>query len=75
MNKGIVALIGGVVVAGAGYGLYKVLNKKEKEAEKDLAETIDKVNKENPGLNILSDEELPEKKSLKDQDMFKDDVS
>ena len=104
MNKGILSIIGGVVLAGIGYSIWKNLDKKEKEAEKDLEETIDRVNKENPGLNIESDsefldrmmkeqeeaeeatknwdkrneeiqKELSEKKSLRDQDMFKDKVS
>ena len=31
------------------------MDKKEQEADKELEETIEKVNKENPGLNIGSD--------------------
>lgn len=58
MNKNILIGIGGVILAGIGVGIWKHLNKKEKEAEKDLAETIEKVNKENPGLNIESDSEF-----------------
>lgn len=55
MNKGILSIIGGVVLAGVGYGIWKYLDKKEQEADKELEETIEKVNKENPGLNIGSD--------------------
>lgn len=55
MNKNILIGIGGVILAGIGVGIWKYLNNKEKEAEKDLEETIEKVNKENPGLNIGSD--------------------
>lgn len=58
MNKNILIGIGGVILAGIGVGIWKHLNKKEKEAEKDLEETIDRVNKENPGLNIESDSEF-----------------
>lgn len=55
MNKNILIGIGGVILAGIGFKIWKDLDKKEKEAEKDLDETIDRVNKENPGLNIGSD--------------------
>lgn len=55
MNKNILIGIGGVILAGIGVGIWKYLNNKEKEAEKDLEETIEKVNKKNPGLNIGSD--------------------
>ena len=55
MNKGILSIIGGVVLAGVGYGIWKYFDKKEQEADKELEETIEKVNKENPGLNIGSD--------------------
>lgn len=58
MNKNILIGIGGIVIAGIGVGIWKYLDKKEKEAEKDLAETIEKVNKENSGLNIESDNEF-----------------
>lgn len=58
MNKGILTIIGGIVLADIGYSIWKNLDKKEKEAEKDLEETIDRVNKENPGLNIESDSEF-----------------
>ena len=58
MNKGILTIIGGIVLAGIGYSIWKNLDKKEKEAEKDLEKTIDRVNKENPGLNIESDSEF-----------------
>ena len=56
MNKGILTTIGGAVLLSVGYGIWKYLDKKEEEAEKDLEETIEKVNKENPGLNTESDE-------------------
>lgn len=55
MNKNILIGIGGVILAGIGVGIWKYLDKKEQEADKELKETIEKVNKENPGLDIGSD--------------------
>lgn len=55
MNKNILIGIGGVILAGIVVGIWKYLDKKEQEADKELEETIEKVNKENPGLNIGSD--------------------
>ena len=61
MNKGLLYCIGGVILAGIGFKIWKDLDKKEKEAEKDLEETIDRVNKENPGWNIESDSDFLDK--------------
>lgn len=55
MNKNILIGIGGVILAGIGVGIWKYLDKKEKEADADLQETIKKVNEENSDLNIESD--------------------
>lgn len=38
MNKGLLYGIGGVVIAGLGYGIYKVLNKKEDKVEEVVKE-------------------------------------
>ena len=55
MNKNILIGIGGVVLAGIGYIIWKNLDKKEKEAEKDLEETIEKVNKESKNIEDNND--------------------
>lgn len=68
MNKGILSIIGGVVLAGVGYGIWKYLDKKEQEADKELEETIEKVNKENHGLNIGSDNNDFLDKMMKEQE-------
>ena len=47
MNKGLLYGIGGVVIAGLGYGIYKVLNKKEdkvEEVQENVTETSTKDN-------------------------------
>lgn len=73
MNKGLLYGIGGVVIAGLGYGIYKVLNKKEKEAEKDLDETINKVEKEyKTSTEEYVDELFQEEKDLEESEENKD---
>lgn len=68
MNKNILIGIGGVILAGIGVGIWKYLDKKEQEADKELEETIEKVNKENPGLNIGSDNNDFLDKMMKEQE-------
>ena len=104
MNKNILIGIGGVILAGIGYSIWKKLDKKEKEADADFQETIKKVNEENPDWNIESDnnnfldkimeeqkaaeeatknwddrneniKKESQKKSLDEQDIFKDNVA
>lgn len=73
MNKNVLLGIAGVVVAGIGFGIYKALNKKEKEAEKDLNETINKVEKEyKTSTEEYVDELFQEEKDLEESEENKD---
>lgn len=66
MNKNILIGIGGVILAGIGVGIWKHLNKKEKEADADLQETIKKVNEE------FKETEFEDSKNIKDDNDFLD---
>lgn len=73
MNKNILIGIGGIVIAGLGFGIYKALNKKEKEVEKDLDETINKVEKEyKTSTEEYVDELFQEEKDLEESEENKD---
>lgn len=102
MNKNVLIGIAGVVVAGIGFGIYKVMNKKEDKVE-DVENIVEEVKenvketstKDDDFLNKMMDEEkeaeeatknwtereaackreMDEKASVKDQNMFTDDVS
>lgn len=96
MNKNVLIGIAGVVVAGIGFGIYKVMNKKEDKVEEvvkeNVAETstkdndfMDKMMKEYEEDSKATEnwdrrnekikEELAEKESLNDQNMFEDKVT
>lgn len=99
MNKNVLLGIGGIVIAGLGYGIYKVLNKKgetkvEEVVKENVSETVTEE-KDDDFLQKIMDEEkeaeeatknwtereaackreMDEKASVKDQNMFTDDVS
>ena len=67
MNKNILIGIGGVVLAGIGYIIWKNLDKKEKEADADLQETIKRVNNE-----FNEETEFEDSKDIKDDNDFLD---
>ena len=96
MNKNVLIGIAGVVVAGIGFGIYKVMNKKEDKVEEvvkeNVAETstkdndfMDKMMKEYEEDSKATEnwdrrnekikEELAEKESLNEQNMFEDKVT
>lgn len=43
MNKNVLLGIGGVVVAGIGFGIYKVMNKKSEEPVKEVKENVEET--------------------------------
>ena len=77
MNKNVLIGIGGVILAGIGFGIYKTLNKKEDKVEEakepSTEEYVEELFKEVKDLEEC--EEKENKKSLNDQDIFKDKVS
>lgn len=100
MNKNVLLGIAGVVVAGIGFGIYKVLNKKEETkveevVKENASETVTEEKDEDNFLERMMAEEkeaeeatknwtereaackreMDEKASVKDQNMFTDDVS
>lgn len=73
MNKNILIGIGGVILTGIGFGIYKTLNKKEDKVEgSSTEEYVEELFKEQKDLEEY--EEKENKKSLKDQDVFEDKV-
>ena len=99
MNKNVLIGIAGVVVAGIGFGIYKVINKKSEETVEEVKENVEEIVTEEVAkddfLQKMMDEEaeaeeatknwtereaackreMDEKASIKDQNMFTDDVS
>ena len=100
MNKGLLYGIGGIVVAGIGFGIYKFINKKSEEpveevVKENASETITEEKDEDDFLERMMAEEkeaeeatknwtereaackreMDEKASIKDQNMFTDNVS
>jgi hypothetical protein len=99
MNKGLLYGIGGIVVAGIGFGIYKFINKKSEEPVEEVKENVEEIVTEEVAkddfLQKMMDEEaeaeeatknwtereaackreMDEKVSIKDQNMFTDDVS
>ena len=100
MNKNVLLGIGGIVIAGLGYGIYKVLNKKEETkveevVKENASETVTEEKDEDDFLERMMAEEkeaeeatknwnereaackreMDEKASIKDQDVFTDNVS
>ena len=100
MNKNVLLGIGGIVIAGLGYGIYKVLNKKEETkveevVKENASETVTEEKDKDDFLERMMAEEkeaeeatknwterearckkeMSEKASVKDQNMFTDDVS
>ena len=99
MNKGLLYGIGGIVVAGIGFGIYKFINKKSEEPVEEVKENTQEIvteeNKDNDFLNKMMEEEkeaeeatknwterearckkeMAEKASIKNQDVFTDNVS
>lgn len=98
MNKGLLYGIGGIVIAGLGYGIYKAFSKKEDKVEEEDKNTQEIVTEEvakDDFLQKMMDEEaeaeeatknwtereaackreMDEKASIKDQNMFTDNVS
>lgn len=43
MNKGLLYGIGGVVVAGIGFGIYKFINKKSEEPVEEVIENVEET--------------------------------
>lgn len=99
MNKNVLLGIGGVVVAGIGFGIYKFINKKSEEPVEEVKENVEETVTEEVAkddfLQKMMDEEaeaeeatknwtereaackreMDEKASIKDQNMFTDNVS
>nr|DAS23216.1 MAG TPA: hypothetical protein [Caudoviricetes sp.] len=100
MNKNVLLGIGGIVVAGIGFGIYKFINKKSEEPveevvkenaseivteEKDEDEFLERMMAEEKEVEEATKnwtereekcrKEISEKTSVKDQNMFTDDVS
>ena len=99
MDKGLLYGIGGIVVAGIGFGIYKFINKKSEEPVEEVKENTQEIvteeNKDNDFLNKMMEEEkeaeeatknwtereaackreMDEKASIKDQNIFTDNVS
>lgn len=95
MNKGLLYGIGGIVVAGIGFGIYKFINKKSEEPVEEVKETVTEEASKDDFLQKMMDEEkeaeeatknwtereaackkeMSEKVSIKDQDVFTDNVS
>lgn len=98
MNKNVLLGIGGIVIAGLGYGIYKAFSKKEDKVEEEDENTQEIVTEEvdkDDFLQKMMDEEaeaeeatknwtereaackreMDEKASIKDQNMFTDNVS
>lgn len=99
MNKGLLYGIGGIVLAGIGFGIYKFINKKSEEPVEEVKENVEEIVTEEVAkddfLQKMMDEEaeaeeatknwtereaackreMDEKASIKDQNMFTDDVS
>ena len=50
MNKNVLLGIGGIVIAGLGYGIYKVLNKKEETK-------VEEVVKENASETVTEEKD------------------
>ena len=81
MNKNILIGIGGVILAGIGFGIYKTLNKKEDKAEEvkenaketSTEEYVEELFKEEKDLEEYEKKE--NKKSINDQDVFEDKVT
>lgn len=61
MNKGLLYGIGGIVVAGIGFGIYKFINKKSEEPVEEVKENTQEIvteeNKDNDFLNKMMEEE------------------
>ena len=100
MNKGLLYGIGGIVIAGLGYGIYKAFSKKEdkvEEEDENIQEIVTEEVAKDDFLQKMMDEEaeaeaeeatknwtereaackreMDEKASIKDQNMFTDNVS
>ena len=99
MNKNVLLGIGGIVVAGIGFGIYKFINKKSEEPveepKENVEETVTEEASKDDFLQKMMDEEkeaeeatknwtereaackkeMSEKASIKDQDVFTDNVS
>lgn len=101
MNKNVLLGIGGIVIAGLGYGIYKTFSKKEDKVEEvkevakeNVKETSTEVAEDDFLEKMMAEEkeaeeatknwtereekcrkEMSEKASVKDQNMFTDDVS
>lgn len=99
MNKGLLYGIGGVVIAGIGFGIYKFINKKSEEPVEEVKENVEETVTEEVADDdflekMMAEEkeaeeatknwtereercrkEMSEKVSVKDQNMFTDDVS
>lgn len=88
MNKNVLIGIAGVVVAGIGFGIYKVINKKSEEKVEDIENIVEEL-KENVKETSteeyvdelfkeeaeLEEYEEKEKKSMTDMDVFEDKVT
>lgn len=87
MNKNILIGIGGVVIAGLGYGIYKAITKKSVEEKvEDIKEEVKEEVKETSTEEYVNDlfeeekeleeyEEQEKKQSIKDMNPFEDKVS
>lgn len=70
MNKGLLYGIGGVVVAGIGFGIYKFINKKSEEpveevVKENASETVTEENKDSDFLNKMMEEEKEAEEATK----------
>lgn len=69
MNKGLLYGIGGIVVAGIGFGIYKFINKKSEEPVEEVKENTQEIvteeNKDNDFLNKMMEEEKEAEEATK----------
>ena len=83
MNKNILIGIGGVVIAGLGYGIYKAITKKSVEEKvEDIKEEVTETSTEEYVNDLFEEEkeleeyeEQEKKQSIKDMNPFEDKVS
>lgn len=89
MNKGLLYGIGGIMLAGIGFGIYKVMNKKVEEKAEDVDNIVEEVKeevKETSTEEYVNDlfeeekeleeyEEQEKKQSIKDMNPFEDKVT
>lgn len=89
MNKNVLIGIGGVVVAGIGFGIYKFITKKSEDKVEDVEKIVEEVKDEikettteeyvdellKEEAELEEFEEQEKKQSMKDMNPFEDKVS